>query len=292
MKFTSATTLLLLALAPLSSAAVYTWTGANSGDWNDSGNWDANGVPVDTDGGTAALDLDSTNDRLVFNAIGSSNPVPTSNIPLLGGDAFARATQNTPEFDLLHGDLSFVLQGFQNGVVGDSGWNNTIGDDNVGNGTASLTYTSSFNAGLIRDPGGQHTWNVYSDGSLIFNGTNTAMVFSYGTDRFAAINIHGGTVTVQAQLDMLRSNTALGPSYFDLTVAGASVTAEFGTDFALLTDVQSATGDGLTFRSSTALGLSAVDNMDGTFTVTAIPEPSVGILSAGAALLLLRRRRK
>jgi hypothetical protein len=41
-------------------AATYTWTGAVSDDWTNSGNWDVNGVPVDYTGGTSGLGFQSS----------------------------------------------------------------------------------------------------------------------------------------------------------------------------------------------------------------------------------------
>jgi len=250
------------------NAATYSWTGANSGDWNDSGNWDANGVPIDTDLGDAKLDLDATSDKIVFNAPLSDNPVPTSNIPTLGGDAFANNTQNTPPIELLYGDISFFVTGWNGqGMVHDNGeaWGTTVGDGDIANGTATLGY-SGFSQ-LNRDADGSMVWTIYADGAINIDSSSATMTFCYGTDRPAVFILNGGSLTIQDECDMLRGSTDYGPSYIQFSEDGSSFTAKFGTDFVDVAAVEARIGAGLTFRSTTGYDPVATDNGNGTFTV-------------------------
>ena len=281
-----------LAVLGSSAKAAYTWNGSISGDWSVPGNWNE-GVPVDTVAG-GNLETPST-ERLVFN-VSSGNIVPTSNIPALGGVPDNSNTNNTPEIDLLNGSLTFTAPGFSNqGLCGPRGgvWTTTVGDGILGNGTASLTLVGNFSQGLARD-GQVFRFQVASDGTLTLdgNGSGGALWLSYDTGRRVEVLLDGGSFTTPDPLEMLRNSTDLGPSFFDLRVIGSTVTADFGVDFADIDAVRAATGDGLTFRSSTMVTLSAEDNMDGTFTVTAVPEPgSLALLGFGGLMLGLRRRR-
>ena len=284
-------------LAVSAQAATYTWTGASDGDWTNAGNWDTNGVPVDTEPG-GNLELDGL-DRIVFDASGSANPLPTSNIPALGGNPFNNTAQSTPQLDVLFGDLTFSVPGFKGqGVVKDSDdpWINNIGDGNIANGTASLTYNGGFSEALGRDPLGPFQFVIEADGTLTVNrGGAGALVLAYGSGREVEVTLNGGAFITPDAIDTERNTAEIGASFFDLTAAGSTVTAAFGTDFPDLATVSGAIGDGLTFRSSTALPLSSVDNLDGTFTVSAaaIPEPaSLALLGLGSLLIAGRRRRR
>ncbi|MFU8849288.1 MAG: PEP-CTERM sorting domain-containing protein, partial [Opitutales bacterium] len=93
------------------------------------------------------------------------------------------------------------------------------------------------------------------------------------------------------------SDTATGNSFFDFTEEGASFNASFGGFFADIDKVNTVIASGVdgffNLRSSAGLTLAATDNLDGTFTVAAIPEPSSALLLglAGMSLILRRRRR-
>lgn len=277
-----------------SAHADYQWTGAISGDWTDAGNW-IGGVPVDVNGPDADLEVDNAVHRIIFDAPLSTNPLPTSNIPILGGYPFNN-TQSTPETDVLFGDLTFTLGGFQGGVVGRDNWTTNIGDGNTANGTASLTYTSNFSSGLNRDSKPSSiTFVVNADGTLNLNDTNATTIISYGTDRFVAFILNGGDVNFNEALDVTRNTNDLSDSFFDFKSAGSEVTAKFGVDFAMaggdgLDNVFAAIGNGLTFRSTTDLELGAINNGDGTFTVLVVPEPASLALMGLGGLAMLRRK--
>jgi len=290
--FAAAALIVTVSFVGSADAATFTWTGASDGDWTNASNWDINGVAVDTNPG-GNLELDGL-DRIVFDASGSLNPLPTSNIPALGGNPFDNSAHSTPQLDVLFGDVTFSVPGFGGqGVVKDPDdpWVNTIGDGNTGNGAASLTYNGGFSEALGRDPSGPFQFVIEADGTLTVNrGGSGALVLAYGSGREVEVTLNGGAFITPDAIDTERNTTAIGASFFDLTAAGSTVTASFGDDFADLATVNANTGSGLTFRSSTALPLSSVDNQDGTFTVFVIPEPaSLALLGLGG-LMIMRRK--
>lgn len=67
-------------VATFAEATIYTWTGINDGDWNNTANWDTNGVPVDTDASTG-LTFDDPASVIVFSAA----TLLSSNVPDFGG---------------------------------------------------------------------------------------------------------------------------------------------------------------------------------------------------------------
>lgn len=284
-------------LAPVcANAATYIWTGASDADWNNTANWSGNVKPVDSDGGTANLELSATNaDRIEFSAVGSANPVPTSNIPALGGNASNREHQ-TPQFDVRHGSLTFSAVGFSGqGLVKKNtvSWTNTVGDGNIANGLASLRYNGGFSQGIHRDQGGTMVWTVNADGTLIFDsGSTTTLIVDYGTDRNSIFNLNGGSMVSLDAIDMLRSAVGPGNSYIDFLASGSTFTADFGADFADLAAVQTSITNSVFFKSTAMLSLGAVDNTDGTFTVSVVPEPASSSIAALGLLSLACLRRK
>jgi hypothetical protein len=286
-----------LSLMPGSARAVlYSWTGAVDGDWNNVSNWDANGIPVDSNlGGNLEL-ASSTDDRIEFNAVGSSNPIPTSSIPTLGGAAGGTRAHVTPQFDLLHGSISFSAVGFANqGLVKhpSHSWTNTVGDGNTANGSASLTYEGGFNDGIFRDDTGQMIWNVNADGTLVFDsGSATTLIIQRNTTRTPVFNLNGGAMVSLDAIDLLRNDLGAGNSFIDFQAEGSRFTADFGADFADLASVQTAIDNSVFFTSTTSQSMGVTDNNNGTFTVLSVPEPSTtALLGLGGLALILRRRR-
>lgn len=142
----------LALIAAPTQAATYTWTGlASDGDWNNSGNWDVNGVPVDTDGGVAGLDQQNPSDNIII-----SGSAPTVNVPLFsGGNAFGGGTSNTPEIQMLLGTMTVSVNtwGGQGLIHRGGAWSSSVGDGDTGNGLAVLNYNivQSAGSGLNRD---------------------------------------------------------------------------------------------------------------------------------------------
>jgi len=259
------------------SATTYSWTGDVDGDWTKAGNWDSNGVPVDTGGGDGDLELNGSTSRIVFDASASSNPVPTNNIPIYGGNAFANTTQDTPEMDLLFGTMSVPVAGWGQGLVKhpSSEWTTTVGDGDISNGLAVLNYNMTPNQ-IHRDPGGTMDFTVEADGELKISNPGNPLDFSYGDGRFARFFVGGKlTFTKAILLDGYSGN------YFVFKSADANMTAALGGSFPNLSAVEAAIGQSNSFRIAESgldddVYLVAATNAGSTFTVTLIDPPPAG----------------
>ena len=276
---------LILSSTAAHAATIYTWLGTVDGDWNNAANWDANGVPVDFDPSNSGLTFENSNpDRIVINATNSS---PTTNVPVL----HAGSTDVTPTVDVLNGHVAFSLDSNRTGsghyILNEDTFT-TIGDGDVGNGLASLTLAP----GQFRryDPFTMSI-TVNNDGALNFS-SNITIVRGAGP---LQVTLAGGSANFAGWVRPLFGNGTPGDgtenSWFDFTAEGASFTAGFGEIFADLNWVNHYIDEGEFFRSTTSLPLAAVDNQDGSFTITAIPEPTVALLGSLGMLCLLRRRR-
>jgi len=240
------------------ATVIYSWTGAVDGDWNNIGNWEPNGVPP-TSGGTVSV---TPGETILFNALGSSNPLPTSNIPGLPGRGYGM-----PSIDLLYGgEITFAgtTENWSQPPNIDMG---TVGDGDLGNGTVTLNYSKLTD--LRRDPGGTASWVINADGSLNFTRSTTFLV-CYGGGKYTTFTINGGAVEFNGALTKIATEAN---TYAEFTAPGSSFTAKFGGDFADKSAVEAQIGSGLSFRSSTGQTLGATDNGDGTFTVD-FPPPS------------------
>jgi len=264
----------LLLWATGAMATNYVWTGASDGNWSNAANWNVEGVPVDIQPGSGALELSAITNRIVINAPGATTPVPTSNIATFGGNTGAF----TPQLDLLYGTstVTLVAQGIYHE---NAWWTSTVGDGDTGNGLAELNYNMNVSQNCINrhNNGGVH-FTVENDGTLNINLTTagTVLQFSFGGANHATYFTVGGVLNVNkaVQLDGLPGN------YFLLNGAGASVTAGFGGSYTNIADVVAELGDGKDFRMDatgldTDVYLKAVDN-GSSFTVILFDPPPKG----------------
>jgi len=237
------------------------WTGAEDADWLNAYNWSYRRVPpAPSFGWVGAL----SGGLIRFNAVGSANPLPTSNIPSLTDSS---SGYRTPPIALLHGGTISFGGTSQN-------WGNTqtstVGDGDVGNGTVTLNYTAMNY--LNRDPNSVKTWVVNADGTLNFTASGPYDM-SDGSLRPSVFIVNGGTVMLNgAMKEFVGTSTA----YVEFTADG-SFTASFGNDFVDVDAVNANIGPGLSFRYTTTRAPVATDNEDNTFTIE-IPPPAGTII--------------
>ena len=263
----------LLAMSLLTSKSlgqtIYTWTGATSGDWTDATNWDTNGVPVDNNTGTGAnngLTFPSNGSMIVFN--GGTNPLPTSNIPDLGGNV---APRDTPSIVINQGGtIEFNLGGREGDV-----WSNAAGTRNiltVGDGigaagevTVTLSSSDPDSAPILarHNDNTLNNFQVNADGVLNFSSETIDFGWMAG-NRHGKITIDGGQVNLRGVVDDL---TTFTQRVIEFTAVGGSFTAQFGGDFPDIAAVNSSLE--IDFTNSPGVTLIAADNGD-SFTVRAI----------------------
>jgi len=131
---------MVLGMCSVSQAATnYSWTGAESGVWTNAANWDVNGVPP---GSPTVVNLPVSGDLITFNAVASSYPLPTTDIPPLG-----RA--QTPVFDLLYGGATSNITFDGTALYYGNAWTTTVGDGDLGNGLVTLNYSAMYNLKLL-----------------------------------------------------------------------------------------------------------------------------------------------
>ena len=263
-----------LALASTGFATVYTWTGAVDGVWTNAGNWDANGVPADSVGGTgnnAGISL-ASGDSIVFDVApgGAATPLPTSAIPDLGGST---APHDTPTIVINQGGAISLKLGGREGDV----WSNVSGTRNVltvGDGTGAAGEVEVSLSSIVSNPAlARHTssttnnFQVNADGILNF--TSATLDFGYDSSRHGKITINGGEVNLSGVASDL---TTYAARVIDFTATGGTFTADFGGDFSDIAAVISSLGVDFVINTVGG-GLQAVDNADGTFTVSAVVVP-------------------
>lgn len=246
----------------------YTWTGAVDGDWNEAGNWAGDAIPVDNypDSGDAdSLGLTMpVGNKIVFNAA----TVPTVNIPKLGGDL--NASRDTPSIELLQGgSIDFDEFSGRDGSV----WVNASGSDPImflvgdnigGAGEVELSVGSKAAVAQIA----RHNDNIFnyvvnSDGILNF--TSATVDFGANAARAAKVTIAGGVVNFSGVIQDMTGNSS---AVVDFTTTGGELTASFGGNFANIAAVQASID--VDFIETYGGSLIAVDNTDGTFTVSAV----------------------
>ncbi|WP_435895374.1 hypothetical protein [Oceaniferula spumae] len=277
-------------LCGTSQAVVYLWTGAAAnGNWNDSGNWDSNGIPPDT-APANNIDANGFNLHPDHQVRFSSTTMPTTNIPSLGGGNSAN-NRATPTLILDSGGvLNMNLSAARDDGVWTQSGNRTVftigdGIGPAGDTTLNLSIAGSLNR---HNNGITHTYLVNSDGVFTIAG-NGALAYSFNDSRFTQIILDGGTFDTNRSINRFTTNN----NFVDFLAIGSSFTAHFGNSFGNMGAVQGQIGTNTFFRSSNDVLLMAVDNGNDTFTVTAIPEPSSAILAlSGLMTLVFARRRK
>ncbi len=265
MKIKLAMLLTFIVMTGVSYGTIHTWTGAVDTDWNNAGNWDTNGIPVDFNTTSPGLDFGDEKDKIVFNAAN----LPTLNLPGLGSSLGA----NTPGIELTSGgtlELTGDLVGSAGGISSEA--SRTV--FSIGGGASSVTLNLHYegvNKVLCRYPDGVHnnfyvgangTWNLVD---ILAGGQYIR--FGATSNRTATITIDGGTVYFAVPLRDVELNVG---NYIDFTSGGGSFMSKFGYDFQNIDDINAALGD--SFRSSTGETLSAADNGDGTYTVSSEPD--------------------
>tara|TARA_B110000285_G_scaffold161738_1_gene180657 strand:+ start:299 stop:6547 length:6249 start_codon:yes stop_codon:yes gene_type:complete len=267
----------ILGAALASQAAIYTWTGAVDGVWTTAGNWDANGVPVDSATGTvnnAGLSL-APGESIVFDVApgGAATPLPTSAIPDLGGSV---SPHDTPTIVINQGGAIALKLGGREGDV----WSNVAGTRNVltvGDGVGAAGEVEVSLSSIVSNPmlarhasSTTNNFQVNADGILNF--TSATIDFGYSAGRDGMITINGGEVNLSGVVTRLTTQAA---RVIDFTAAGGTFTASFGGDFSDIAAVISSLD--VDFVNNTGAGyLQVIDNTDGTFTVSVVETLYIG----------------
>jgi uncharacterized protein (TIGR03382 family) len=260
-----------LGLAVTVQAATYIWTGnGDLSDWEDSSNWDATGVP---NGQAGQLSTASASDIVIFDSE-TATGMPSVTIPTRS--SFTGSFKN-PQIQVLNGTVNF-------GTTQNWGWSGidtfVVGDGDMTTiATAITSYTS-----LNRDPNGLKTYVVNADGILQTAGITS---WTHSGTKDAVVQLNGGLMQIGGTIagDFISDTD----DFVSFNSSGSRLTADFGGLFADLTAVTDQFGG--SFVVGTGLSLEAVDNGNGSFTITAIPEPSSFALGAAGLMALLRRRR-
>ena len=302
----------LFSMALSASGATYTWHGGTDTDWTKSSNWVGNAKPP-IDGDNNVYGTDSNPTVIKIATTGSD---PASNIP-----AFANknGSDRTPHFEIENGaSLSIAM------ATGD--WNGPTGTGTIvsvaSGGNLTWTYGSSM---ILARDGGAQTYDISGNFSIALPSSNSLLIGDNDTARVITMNLDGGNFALTASdlqgakspgqggnhhsyvnLDNGSSWTSTGslknmwndatnktsPTLaFDFADTSSSVTSAFGDDINSDSDLLYAISNGI-FTSTAGLTVVGSNNGDGTFTVTAVPEPSFSFLVAAlAGLGLLCRRR-
>ena len=264
---------LAVGVAGSASAATYTWTGAgvDANDLDAADNWTGGLVPASGNKlGTGPSTVGGASDLISFDSE-TATALPTGNI-----EAVRISSNGTqfPSFELLNGTLNFNRAE----VWSHPGTTITIGDGDLST-AAQINFIATIN--LARLSSGT-TYAINADGTLQINAN-----FTFSSTTNTVVNLLGGSVNSDGAV--LSGLTNQATNFVSFQSADSTFTAEFGGQFADITDVTAQLGD--SFKDTTGNGLAAVDNLDGSFTVSVVPEPGAPLLGALGVLLLLRRRR-
>ena len=282
LKKTSLVSSLVSSLVISASATDFTWTGAGSdGDWENPGNWDAEGIPVDdlpdTELGSRGqlseaegLSLNA-NDTITF----AGSNMPTVNVPAYGGDFDNSNEGNYSAPTMIFnsgGAITFDHRGRAN-----SFWTNildfertvlTIGDGITGIGE-EVEVTLDGTDRINRHADGALSIEVNADGTLIMNieggELNRWGQFNDTSRRPGFILIDGGTVEFNGSIVAMGFNDGA----IDFQSGGGSFSANFGGVFPDMAAVTAALGT--SFVNSETTSTFDVTEDGSTFTVTSIP---------------------
>jgi hypothetical protein len=266
--------MLAMACCAAKAQTTYTWTGtAGDGDWSNTANWDAEGMPVDAlpDSSGSSRDVGLTFNNPYSRIVFSATSLPTKNIPKMGGTNNGSGHTPTLQFDS-GGAISIEAGSGLRGIVTQSGVTRDIYIVGDGAGAAGTNEGVILNVALkgeLNRHTGRSTHNfvVNSDGILNFQNTAWSwgsLTFSGSTDRYATFEIAGGEVNIESYITGL---TRLADNYVKFTAPGGTFTAAFGGDFADIDAVNTSIGIGVDFQADGDIILVATDNGDGTFTV-------------------------
>lgn len=262
------------------NAALFIWTGAdgaNNATWENPLNWDGGNVP---NGVAGQLSTSSSSDVVIFDSETASF-MPSNSI--LTRNSFTGSFKN-PQIQVLNGTVNFA-----NNL--NWGWNTetfVVGDGDM----TTLAVANTGFAELNRDPNGLKTYTVNADGTLIFR-NNITNFTNDGNAKQAQVNLFGGTVRFDGTINARFTNAA--NNYISFNSLGSLFTADFGGQLPDITTIEAQFGN--SFRIGGSLvgnpnaELSITDNGNGTFNISAIPEPSAALLGSLGLLALLRRRR-
>ena len=266
-----------------SANAAFVWTGAAGGNWYAAGNWQSGNVPNandadDPDTNVYAVGSENEGEIVTFDSETATGALPTAILDN-GGDWFGAGWHLSPATHVKNGTIN----------LGNSNeyWIDGLAaiDLEVGDGDMGTSATLNLGKGQLyrhaNSGGNGLVIKVNADGivnqslNMVMNNNNTT------------INLNGGQYNVAGTVQNLTSSSGYSISFDAL---GASFTANFGQDFADIAAVNSELG--VSFVDTTATGLTATDNLDGTFTVGLVPEPSTtALLGLGGLALILRRRK-
>jgi hypothetical protein len=252
------------------------WTGADGATdatWQNSVNWDGGNVP---NGVTNQLSTDSSLDEVIFDSE-TALYMPSDGISTRS--SWTGSFKN-PQIQVLNGEVTF------NGVE-NWGWSGitsfTVGDGDM----TILAVADTDYRNLNRDPNGTKTYVVNADGTLKFR--RSASTWSSGGSKDAQIQLNGGAALFAGTISGDFVSDA--GDFVSFNSAGSTLTADFGGSFADLTAITDQFAAG--FVDTTGNGLAATDNLDGTYTISVVPEPTTtALLGLGGLALILRRRKQ
>ena len=261
------------ALGGSAFAAADTWSGANSGNWNDAGNW-GGGVPTSS---SVATFSNNTNTTVTLATAGNAGGISFTGA---GTGAFTVGTTSGPAITLASGS-----------TISTDG---TVANPEVVNaplilaGTATFTSVGAAPADTLTIGGGITTSASSGVQALTLNGSGAGTVSgaigngpgagvisvsqTAGTWTLSGANTYAGGATLTAGTLNINSSTALGTGTF--TLSGGTIDNTSSGPVTLSTNNAVTLGSGFTFGGTNNLNL-------GTGTVTETNSTTVTITLNG-----------